>query len=60
MAVQTLQSPVSDGYCQFNSGRGDMLVLGGVVRRARVAGQATAGVPVTARQVAKHSVLVWR
>ena len=39
---------------------GDMLVLGGMMRRGVVAAQSIAGVPVTARQVAKRSVLVSR
>ncbi len=41
-------------------GLDDLLALGGVVSLRRFAAQASAGVPVTARQVAKRSVLVWR
>ena len=37
-----------------------MLVLEGMVRRGVVAAQAIAGVPVTARQVAKRAALVSR
>lgn len=33
---------------------------GGVLGRVGVAAQARAGTPVTARQVAKRSILVWR
>jgi len=41
-------------------GLGDLLALGGVVRLRRLAAQAIAGVPVTARQVAKRPALVAR
>ncbi len=37
-----------------------MLVLKGMVRRGVFAAQAIAGVPVTARQMAKRAVLVAR
>ena len=41
-------------------GLGDLLALGGVVSLRRLAAQASPGVPVTARQLAKRPALVSR
>ncbi len=53
-------SRLSGGHCQLNSGGWGRRVLRGMLRWADAGGQAMAGVPVTARQVAKPAVLVSR
>ena len=58
-ATRPVASPVATGTVKISCA-----VWGaeawGVVRRAGVAAQASAGAPVTTRQVAKRSARVWR